>query len=211
MVNHVDVVRLHSRDLRADRNAVSPSALGDVAEHHETPLPPGSPGHPDGSSPHGLSGATLAAVAALAGVAALALGTSAFVAELRSSDRPLAGSERAQIAPTRAAVLLARPTTERIPLAGSTGSMVLAVGARGRAMLVLDGATPAPEAKSYQAWLIRPDGKVVDSLGVFSGHEVLVPLELPVRPGAGVGVTLEHADGVRAPTQKIRLAARRTR
>ncbi len=84
-----------------------------------------------------LSGPTIAAFAALAGIAAILLGSWAFVSSVTSDDT---SSERAQS--EQVISLLSKPSTERVPVDGSAGRIVLAVGTGGRAYLVLDGARP---------------------------------------------------------------------
>lgn len=157
----------------------------------------------------GLSGSTLAALATVAGLGAMALGSWAFVAELRSDTAPQADAGSSAATVERALALLSKPGTQRIPLIGSAGSMVLAVGPGGRAVLVLDGVEPAPAGESYQAWLIGQNGKVTASAGVFGGEEAVVPLSQLVAPGAAIGVTLERAGGAPAPTRRLTLVARR--
>ena len=155
-----------------------------------------------------LSGTTLATFAMLAGMAALGLGAWAFVSEARSQDTLARVEAPAASATARALALLSRPTTQRLPLAGSEERVVLAATPDGRAVLVLDGLAPAPAGRAYKAWLIAATLKVTGAAAVFSGRERVVPLAGRVAPGAGVGVTLEP-EGVPAPTRRIRLVARR--
>jgi Anti-sigma-K factor rskA, C-terminal len=150
-----------------------------------------------------LSGPVLAAVAALAGVAAIALGATAFAATVDSgsgeSSQPAAAADQGTIS------LLAKPSTQRIPIANSGGRIILAVGTAGRAVLVLDGLGLAPEGKSYQAWVIQPNAQAPTSAGVFAGTERIVPLSVSLRPGSVVAITVEQAGGVPAPTQTPKL------
>jgi hypothetical protein len=160
---------------------------------------------------HRLSGVTLAALAAVAGIAAIALGTWAFVTSVRAQDDP----EVVRSAPTYGAAqaisLLSKRSTERIPLEGSHGSAILAVGARGRGVLVLDGLPIAPVGRSYQAWVVEPKVRPTKHLSaaVFTGVETIVRLAQPVPVGWVVGVTLEREGGVGAPTRKLRIRAER--
>jgi Anti-sigma-K factor rskA len=160
---------------------------------------------------HRVSGVTFAALAAVAGVAAIALGMWAFVSSVRAQDEP----EVVRPAPIYGAVqaisLLSKPTTERIPLEGSQGDAVLAVGARGRGVLVLDGLPLAPAGRSYQAWVVDPKVRPLEHLSaaVFTGVETIVPLAQPVPEGWVVGVTVEDEGGVVAPTRAFRIGAER--
>ena len=155
-----------------------------------------------------LSGPVLAAVAGLAGVAAIALGATAFAATLDSdsndSGQPAAAAESATIS------LLAKPSTQRVPIANSGGRIILAVGTAGKAVLVLDGLGLAPAGKSYQAWVIKPNAKAPASAAIFAGTETIVPLAVSVRPGSVVAITIERAGGVPAPTQSPKLVGQRS-
>lgn len=158
----------------------------------------------------GLSGATLAGIATVVGLAALALGAWAVVRAERSGDGEAGPSATAVQGVQQVVSLLSRPSTERIPLQGSSGRIVLVVGARGYGVLVVDGLSPAPSGKSYQAWVIRPSADAPQSGAVFSGSDVVVPLTTAVPPGAAVAITLERAGGAPAPTQTPKLIATRT-
>ena len=149
-----------------------------------------------------LSGSTIAAFAALAGVGAILLGSWAFVSSVTSDDTSSATTQSEQVIS-----LLSKPSTERVPVDGSAGRIVLAVGTGGRAYLVLDGLGLAPTNKSYQAWVIKPNAKAPESAAVFQGTEVIVPLAVTVRPGAVVAITIERASGAPAPTQTPKLVA----
>jgi hypothetical protein len=155
----------------------------------------------------GMSGAAIAALAALAGVAAIVLGSWAFVTSVRSDGGGSAGQAQAQSQSQQVISLLSKPSTHRVAVDGSAGRIILAVGARGRGYLVLDGLGLAPAGKSYQAWVIRPGAKAPASAAVFAGTEMIVPLSVAVRPGAVVAITIENAGGVLAPTQTPKLVA----
>jgi hypothetical protein len=107
--------------------------------------------------------------------------------------------------------LLAKPSTERVPLARTNDAIVLAVGNGGRAALVLDGLAAPPSDKAWEAWVVGPAGDVPTPVAVFDGSEAVVPLSRPVPPGSTVAVTLEAATGVDAPTKPLRLVATRGR
>ncbi|HUF01221.1 MAG TPA: anti-sigma factor [Gaiellaceae bacterium] len=198
----MDVVRLSANDL--DRNASRPMVV--TPQHDEPHLRVlASRDVPRGRWP---SGTTLAMLAVLAGVGALSLGSWAFLSEARS-DGQASTAEDPSAAMERAISLLSKPSTQRLPLTGSDGRIVLAVGIGGRAVLTLDELEPARADESYQAWLIGPDGRVTASAAVFMGTETIVPLSQIVPRGSGVGVTLERAGGVPAPTRTLTLVAER--
>jgi len=160
---------------------------------------------------HRFSGVTIAALAAAAGVAAIALGMWAFVSSVRAQDEPDVVRSAPIYGAVQAISLLSKSTTERIPLKGSQGTAVLAVGARGRSVLVLDGLGIAPADRSYQAWVVDPNVRPLEHLSaaVFTGVETIVPLAQPVPRGWVVGVTVEREGGVVAPTQEFRIGAER--
>lgn len=155
-----------------------------------------------------LSGTTLAVLATLAGIGAIALGSWAFAFEAWSDDPAPTVDRPSSAATDRAIALLAKPSTERIPLASSEGRMVLAVGVGGRAALTLDGLDPLPPEEAYYAWLIGPDNRVVAPAGSFTGAQAIVPLSRSVPPGFGIGVTRE-LDSASAPTKTLTLVASR--
>jgi hypothetical protein len=160
--------------------------------------------------PYRISGATLAMLAALAGMAAIALGIWAFAASVREQDVPQIVrppiSEAAQ-----AISLLSKPTTVRLPLAGSDGRVVLAVGSNGRGMLVIDGLGVAPVGRTYQAWVAAPQprGGAPLSAGLFTGVETVVPLTARIEPGSAVGISIEKVGGASAPSRTLTLLAQR--
>jgi len=151
-----------------------------------------------------LSGAMIAALAALAGVGAILLSSWAFVSSVRSDE----GSTSDTAQSRRAVSVLSKPSTQRVPVDGSAGRMILAVESSRLGYLVLDGFGHAPSGKSYQAWVIRPNAKTPVSAAVFSGKEMLVPLSIPVRPGGAIAITIERAGGAPAPTHDPKLLAR---
>ena len=173
---------------------------------------------------HRLSGERLAVLASLAGAGAIVLGGVAMATTLHSSGSdapatdtgtptvatvPSAGAgESSRSRATAAVSFLAKPSTQRIPFANSGGRIVLAVGPRGRGVLVLQGLRPAVTGTSYVAWLVGRKGRVAGSAGVFSGRTSIVPLSRLVPVGSAVAVTLERA-ARKVPTGKLRLVARR--
>lgn len=134
----------------------------------------------------------LAAVAAVAACAAIGLG--AWAATLhRSLDHERAASGR-----TAAAVgVIADPASRRVPLSGRPGALF--VSPQGDAALVVSQLGAAPSGRTYEAWIIR--GKSIKPAGLFEGGgKTVVALTRPVPRGSIVGVTLERAGGVPAPT-----------
>ena len=162
------------------------------------------------------SAATLVTIAALVGVAAIAIGTTALVSSLDSDDSNEAAGQTTTVSGVEEAIsLLSKPSTQRVPVANSGGRIILAIGANGRGVLILDGLGAAPAGKAYQAWVIKPNAKAPSSAAVFDGVETMVPLSVSVKPGAVVAITIEQAGGAPAPTQRRssshRLRRRRSR
>lgn len=155
-----------------------------------------------------ISGALIATVAAVAGIGAIALGMWAFATSVRAAERVVA-APTVETPSQELISFLAKPSTKRIPLDGSRGRLVLAVGSAGRGVLVLDGLASAPAGRSYQAWVIRPRAKVPRSAAVFSGAETFVQLSVPVRRGSILAISVEPAGGSRAPTRTPTFVAHR--
>jgi anti-sigma-K factor RskA len=156
------------------------------------------------------SGATLAGLAAVAGLGAIALGAWGVATTVSSdSDNGAVQTVTAVEGVQQVISLASKPTTARIPLQGSAGRIILVVGARGYGVLVLDGFKRAPNGKTYQAWVIKPNVEAPTSAAIFSGREVVVPLTTPVPQGAVVAITIEKAGGVPAPTQTPKILAKR--
>jgi anti-sigma-K factor RskA len=137
-----------------------------------------------------------AAAAVAAGVAALAL--SFWVADLSQElddQRAVAHLSEEVVS------VLADPETRRIALEGADGVLVVDDDS-GRSWLVVRGLEAAPEASTYEAWVIE-NGEAVPA-GLFGGGSVstVVELTMPVAEGAVVAVTLERAGGVEQPTQE---------
>ena len=93
------------------------------------------------------------------------------------------------------------PRAARSPSRPGTGKLV--VDPEGRSVLVLDGLGPAPAGKTYELW-IMPDGNVDEAAraGLFPGRDGanVVGVDGTVQSGDVVGVTVESAGGVDAPT-----------
>ncbi len=135
----------------------------------------------------------LGAVAAVAAVVALALGLwgSSLSGDL---DETRAALERERMA----SAIVADPTSRTVDLAAGTGRLV--VGADGRAALVLADLGPAPDGRTYQAWIIEGDNPI--SAGIFPGEEGLdvVLVDGDVAEGEVVAVTVEQAGGAATPS-----------
>jgi hypothetical protein len=147
---------------------------------------------------------TLASLAVATGLVALGLGGWAIVA---GADDESVGLDGAQL--DRALSLLAAPGTERIPLAGSVGRVVLVAGRDGAAVLSLTGLGSAPQGYDYEAWVVPPGSATPVPAGTFDGSERLVLLSRPAPPGSRVAVTLEANGGADRPTRPLRLVAER--
>jgi anti-sigma factor RsiW len=96
--------------------------------------------------------------------------------------------------------ILRDPSARRIDVPGKAGQLVVAPS--GDAVLSVS-LPPAPNGKTYEAWVANP---AVHPAGLFAGG--LVKLTLPVQRGAQVMVTLERSGGVDAPTQQPLLRVR---
>ena len=134
-----------------------------------------------------------AAAAAVAATVAIAFGAWAF-----SLSASLEEEREARANLDRATAVLAGDDAVAIPLAGATGTLVVAE--TGEAALVVSSLDPAPAGKTYEAWVIE-DGRPLPA-GLFAAAEgrTVVALERAVPRGAVVAVTLEPAGGVEQPT-----------
>jgi anti-sigma-K factor RskA len=138
--------------------------------------------------------ATLATAAAAA-IAAIAVGVWA-TSLSRDLDRERSANESyAQ------ALLLVGGGAEITPLADAEGGLLVAPD--GDAALVVCGLQPAPEGRTYEAWVI--EGETPRAAGLFRGGGGCPPvlLERNVPPGSRVAVTLERAGGAPQPTGRI--------
>jgi hypothetical protein len=178
---------------------LAPPAVGVEREADRFELPPRER----------LSGATLVTLAALAGLAAIGLGLLAFVMSVRS-DSPTAIYRPPISEAAQAISLLSKPTTVRLPLAGTDDRAIVAVASNGRGLIVLDGLGLAPVGRTYQAWVLTPNARSTPlPAATFSGVETVVPLTARVEAGSVVGITLERAGGAPEPTSALELTARR--
>jgi anti-sigma-K factor RskA len=134
-------------------------------------------------------------VAAAAAVAAgaVALGLSFWAADL---SRQVDDLRAQQHGAEEVAIMLANPDAERIPIEGGDGALIVDPDS-GVGHLLLFGLDEAPEAHTYEAWVVE-DGRAV-AAGLFSGggdRATVVQLSEPVPPGAVVAVTVEVDGGV---------------
>ena len=93
----------------------------------------------------------------------------------------------------------------RTPTQAGSGSVCVAPTRK--AVLIADELPRAGEGKTYEAWVVT--GKRAERAGLFQGGagRHYVQLTRPVPDGATVGVTLEKAGGVDAPTTPMVLRA----
>ncbi len=140
----------------------------------------------------------IAATAAVAaGCAALALAF--WAADLSQQVDDLQAQQHRS---EEVAIVLANPNAERIPLEGADGVLVVD-GETQEGHLVLFGLEEAPDARTYEAWVIEGDEAV--PAGLFAGGDertTVVPLNAPVPEGAIVAVTVEQAGGVEQSQQQ---------
>lgn len=156
-----------------------------------------------------LSAPTLAGLAAAAGIAAIVLGGWAFVSGFGTDRAGDSGSVSAPTGFEQAVTLLARPNAEHLALKGSVGRIILVVQPSDDAALVLNGLGEADPDWAYQVWVTPRDSITPRSAGLFSARDIVVPLTIPVPPGAAVAVTLEPATGSLAPTRRPKLLVER--
>jgi len=134
----------------------------------------------------------VAAVAAVAAVVAIALGAWAVSLHGRlgnANDRLAA--ERTSLS------VVSDPNARPVSLAKGDGRLVVAPG--GRAVMIVDGLTPAPPGKTYEVWVVM--GTTPKRAGLFHGGDrSVVAVDGTVGKDAVVAVTLEPAGGVDAPT-----------
>jgi anti-sigma-K factor RskA len=138
-----------------------------------------------------------ASVVAAAAAAVVAIGVGLWATELsRDLDRERSAKESY----ARAVELLGGGATVT-RLADAEGGLLVAPN--GEAALVVCGLQPAPEGKTYEAWVI--EGETPRPAGLFRGGGGCPPvlLERDVRRGSQVAVTLERRGGVPRPTGPI--------
>lgn len=130
------------------------------------------------------------AAALAAAAAAAAIGVGVWAASLQSE---LSSASRASA--DRVVSMLATPGAVSLSLSSRRGALVVVPD--GRAALVT-GLGPAPAGMTYEAWVIEP-GASPRPAGLFPGGGTVV-LDVPVRAGSIVAVTVEPWAGSPAPT-----------
>jgi anti-sigma-K factor RskA len=138
-----------------------------------------------------------ATAAAAAAAAIVAIGVGLWATSLsRDLDRERSAKESYE-----RALLLVGGGAEVTPLADAEGGLLVAPD--GEAALVVCGLEPAPEGRTYEAWVI--EGETPRPAGLFRGGSGCPPvlLEREVPPGSRVAVTLERAGGAARPTGRI--------
>lgn len=112
-----------------------------------------------------------------------------------------------------AVAALALATVEQVvPLEakGISGSATVIVARGGASFLVL--ALPsAPAGRAYEAWVIRDGSAIPAGLAPAGQGLVVIALETALLPGDVAAVTIERAEGVRAPTADPILLGTRAR
>jgi anti-sigma-K factor RskA len=136
-----------------------------------------------------------AVAAAAAAVAAIAVGVWA-TSLSRDLDR-----ERSAKESYARALQLVGGGAEVTPLADAEGGLLVAPD--GEAALVVCGLQPAPQGRTYEAWVI--EGETPRPAGLFRGGGGCPPvlLERDVPRGSRVAVTLERSGGAPRPTGRI--------
>jgi anti-sigma-K factor RskA len=138
-----------------------------------------------------------ATVAAAAAAAVVAIGVGLWANSLtRDLDR-----ERSANAGYARALQLLGGGAEVTQLADAEGGLLVAPD--GEAALVVCDLQPAPQDKTYEAWVI--EGEITRPAGLFRGGGGCPPvlLDKKVRPGTQVAVTLERKGGATRPTGPI--------
>jgi anti-sigma-K factor RskA len=97
----------------------------------------------------------------------------------------------------QALAVLADPSSSRTPLQGAAGSLVVRPG--GEAVLVVRRIAPAPQGKTYEAWVIA--GGKPRPAGLLQRRAAIL-LSQRVPRGATVAMTVEPAGGSPQPTTK---------
>ncbi len=154
-----------------------------------------------------LSPLILVALALLAGLGAMVLGGLAVLQATNGAEGvtgPTATQEREL---RHALLLLAKPSTVRVPFRGAAGTLVLAVGSGGRAALVLRGFATAPAGKVHRAWIVSSSGRARRA-ATFTGGQQVVALTGVVTPGSSVVVTTGSVESGVPPGRSARIVAR---
>jgi len=102
---------------------------------------------------------------------------------------------------TQVSQLLAAPDAfaTRVPVAGGGSALLVASRARNEAAVTFAGVPDAPEGKTYQVWLIAPDGSA-HSAGLMQAGPPRPVLIAGLTGESEVGMTIEPAGGSTRPT-----------
>jgi anti-sigma-K factor RskA len=139
-----------------------------------------------------------ATAVAAAAAAVVAIGVGLWATSLsRDLDRERSEKESYE----QVLLLLGSGGAKVTQLADAEGGLLVAPD--GEAALVVCGLQPAPEGRTYEAWVIQ--GETPRPAGLFRGGGGCPPvlLEREVPPGSRVAVTLERAGGAPRPTGPI--------
>jgi anti-sigma-K factor RskA len=144
-----------------------------------------------------------AAAAAVAACAAIGLGiwAASLSSKLDRRNETLASQQRV-------AAILADPASRRVAFEDGRGTLV--VTPMGEGVLVLRRLKPAPQGRTYEAWVAS--GGSPEPAGTFDGGEtvVLKRLDRLVPEGAAVMITQEKDGGTDAPTSHPFLTVQNT-
>ncbi|WP_441121401.1 anti-sigma factor [Nonomuraea sp. H19] len=144
----------------------------------------------------------MAGLAAVAAAAAVALGAVAFDARRDLGELAARNAETAAVLAAPDAETLRRPVTS-----GGTGTIVIS-RAEGRMVFISSGLAALPDSRTYELWLMSPDGpRPAGLLGPAPGGVTAPILVTPLREDDHVALTVEPAGGSGKPTGKPILLA----
>ncbi|MFC5832246.1 anti-sigma factor [Nonomuraea insulae] len=143
-----------------------------------------------------------AALAAVSAAAAIALGVVAFDARRDLGEASTRNEELVAVLAAPDAETMRQPVTT-----GGMGTVVISRG-RGRMVFTSSGLAGLPESKTYELWLMGPDGPRPGGLVERRADGVSAPMVLaPLNREDHVALTVEPAEGSDRPTtQAIMLA-----
>ena len=90
-------------------------------------------------------------------------------------------------------------------LTGADGQLLVTPERDG--VLIVNGLPPAPDGKTYEAWVIQDDSPLPAGIFAGGGMQTAFALTRAVPEGATVAVTIEPAGGVGAPTGDVQFSA----
>ncbi|WP_447001864.1 anti-sigma factor [Saccharothrix isguenensis] len=165
--------------------------------------PNGQPGYSGGSTARSRWVRRTAALAVAAGIAvAVMLGVQSLEVN-RRLERDLQALEQVNAYNTQVAELLAAPDAKLVrgEVAGGGTGTVVASSAEGEVLFLAQGLAPLPEDRTYQMWLIGPDGPRSAGLLKPSADGQPDPLLASGFTGReAVGLTVEPQGGSAEPT-----------